>query len=232
MKPIVLGLHQVGISLPQVARPILTKITYNIYQADFIILLGHNGSGKSSLLKVLDGRYQATSGAIAMATAKLKIHTLTQDYHEALFGSLTILENCLLAAQPGPINNQSDFFAAYLADFNQDLAQKLDAKVVNLSGGQQQALALAISMLRRPDILLLDEHTSALDPKAAMRLMAITAQAAQKYGITCVLSTHDLNLALTYGNRILALAGGAIAQQIELEQKQQLQLSDLLKMCY
>jgi len=239
MKKILLGLNNINLNLSGLSKPILKNINYNIYQEDFIILLGHNGSGKSSLLKILDGRYQLTSGEIISAKLSPKIHTLTQDNRESLFGSLTVLENCLLVQQNSKgkflqINNTNnrDFFVNYLHDFNQELAQKLDIMVISLSGGQQQALVLALSILQAPEILLLDEHTSALDPKASMRLMAITAKAAQKYGITCILSTHDLALALNYGNRILVLAGGEIAQCIEFEQKQRLKTQDLFEICY
>lgn len=239
MKEILLGLNNISFNLPSLSKPILKNINYNIHKEDFIILLGHNGSGKSSLLKILDGRYQLTSGEIISAKLNPKIHTLTQDNRESLFGSLTVLENCLLVQQTSKskflqISNAYDrnFFINYLHDFNQELVQKLDVMVANLSGGQQQALVLALSILHAPEILLLDEHTSALDPKASMKLMAITAKAAQKYGITCVLSTHDLALALKYGNRILALADGEIAHCIEFEQKKFLKVQDLLEICY
>lgn len=239
MKKILLGLSNISFNLPSLPQPILNNINYNIHQEDFIILLGHNGSGKSSLLKILDGRYQLTSGEILSSKSDIKIHTLAQDPHESLFTSLSVLENCLLAQAAHKSNflqisntSERNFFTNYLHDFNQELAQKLDTLVVNLSGGQKQALALALSILHAPEILLLDEHTSALDPKASMKLMAITAKAAQKYGITCILSTHDLALALNYGNRILALANGEITQCIEFEQKQHLQPQDLLKICY
>lgn len=239
MKEILLGLNNINLSLPGLSKPILKNINYKIHQEDFIILLGHNGSGKSSLLKILDGHYQLTSGEIVSSKSELKIHTLTQDNRESLFGSLTVLENCLLVQQTRKpeflqIKNNSDrnFFTNYLYDFNQDLPQKLDVMAENLSGGQQQALVLALSILHAPEILLLDEHTSALDPKASMKLMAITAKAAQKYGITCILSTHDLALALNYGNRILALSGGEIAHCIEFEQKQHLKTQDLFEIYY
>lgn len=241
MKEALLTLNSVGLELTGLARPILKNINYNIYAGDFIILLGHNGSGKSSLLKILDRRYRATQGHIIYSHQQLEkqVITLTQNHQESLFTSLTVLENCILVKQSHESNllrictaNERNFFTNYLRDFNQGLIKKLDVPVANLSGGEQQALILALSILYPPKILLLDEHTSALDPRAAIRLMEITSTAIRKYSITCILSTHDLVLALNYGDRILALSNGEVVQRIEPEQKKHLKTQDLLKMCY
>jgi len=227
----------------------LKHINYDVYPKDFIILLGHNGSGKSSLLKILDRRYCATSGKVLLAGKNLTTYsqpklaqdiiTLTQNCQESLFPSLTVLENYILVKQSHKSNllcisiaKEKEFFADYLYEFSPSLAKKLDVRVMKLSGGEQQALALALSMLYPPKLLLLDEHTSALDPRAAMKLMSITSEMIYKHGITCILSTHDLDLALNYGNRILALTHGRIAMFIEAEQKKCLNTQDLLTICY
>ena len=241
MKDTLLTLNNIGLELAGLARPILKNISYNIYAGDFIILLGHNGSGKSSLLKILDHRYRTTQGHIHYSHQHLakQVVTLTQNHQESLFTSLTVLENCILVKQFHESNllrigtaNEKDFFTNYLHDFNQGLIKKLDVPVTNLSGGEQQALILALYILYPPKILLLDEHTSALDPRAAIKLMGITSTAIRKHDITCILSTHDLDLALNYGDRILALSNGEIVQRIEPEQKKHLKTQDLLKMCY
>ncbi|EKE00715.1 MAG: hypothetical protein ACD_21C00285G0009 [uncultured bacterium] len=244
-----LNLNNVGLRLTGLAQPILNNINYSIHAGDFIVLLGHNGSGKSSLLKILDRRYRATQGHVFLQGKDLKTYshqqlakkiiTLTQNHQESLFASLTVLENCILVKQSHENNllristtKERAFFIDYLHEFNQDLTKKLDIPVINLSGGEQQALILALSILYPPKILLLDEHTSALDPRAAARLMEITSKVIRKHSITCILSTHDLDLALNYGDRILALANGEIAQCIESKQKNQLRTEDLLKICY
>lgn len=153
---------------------------------------------------------------------------------------MTVLENCILAKQRyetkllqlSTTATEYSFFENYLKPFNLNLADKLNVAVGLLSGGEQQALALALSVLSRPKILLLDEHTSALDPQSAERLMQITEQVIREHQITCILSTHDLDLALNYGDRILALGNGTVLKCIEGEEKGGLQLQDVLKMCY
>lgn len=249
MKETLLTLNNVSLELAGLARPILKNINYSIHTGDFIILLGTNGSGKSSLLKILDRRYCATHGHILLQGKALKTYaqqqlakqiiTLTQNCQESLFTSLTVLENCILVKQSHESNllristtKERAFFIDYLHGFNQGLIKKLDVPVTNLSGGEQQALTLALSILYPPKILLLDEHTSALDPRAAKKLMEITSKVIREHGITCILSTHDLDLALNYGDRILALANGGVVQCIEFEQKKHLSAQDLLRICY
>ncbi len=204
---------------------ILENITYAINQGDFIILLGSNGSGKSSFLKLLDQRYQLTTGEICLP--RKKIATLTQHYNESLFTSLTVIENYVL------IKNKKEKKSAvieYLNQFNENLKNKLHTVVDNLSGGEKQALALALNLINLPDILLLDEHTSALDPLTRKNLMLITDRMVKKYGITCILTTHDLDIATNYGNRILAIKNGKIHHACD--NKNSLSTEKLLEACY
>jgi len=112
------------------------------------------------------------------------------------------------------------------------LAKNLNQVVGNLSGGEQQALTLALAMLSPPEILLLDEHTSALDPKTAARLMAMTGDIVREKNITCILATHDLHIALHYGNKILALRQGKIVQEYQQVAKNNLTQDQLLAACY
>jgi putative ABC transport system ATP-binding protein len=104
--------------------------------------------------------------------------------------------------------------------------------VDRLSGGERQALTLALSVLYPPSILLMDEHTSALDPKAAQQLMMLTQRVVTEHRITCLLTTHDLDIALEYGNRILALRQGEVFHSIENDKKTGLSQQDLLAVCY
>lgn len=249
MKTALLSIENVSLKLSGIEKPILSHINYQIHQGDFIIILGSNGSGKSSLLKLLDRRYQSTSGNILLHNKPLaalsskefshKIITLTQNTHDSLFSSLTVFENYLLVKQRHQSRffsfrhkKDRDYFAGYLQDFNPNLPHKLDQIVDKLSGGEKQALALALSVLYPPEILLLDEHTSALDPKSAHNLMAITQRVVKKHQITCLLTTHDLDIAMQFGNRILALRQGEIFQKIDLDKKIHLTQQDLLAACY
>lgn len=250
MKTPLLELQNIGLAFNGLNKAILHNVNYRINAGEFVILLGSNGSGKSSLLKLIDRRYRATKGLIklngeniahyAAQTFCNQVITLTQNCADSLFPSLSVLENCILSKQRyetkllrlSVTTKERDFFENYLQQFNANLAGKLSITAGLLSGGEQQALALALSVLSKPKILLLDEHTSALDPQSAARLMQITEQVIREHRITCILSTHDLDLALNYGDRILALGNGAVLKCIELEEKRTVQLQDLLKMCY
>jgi putative ABC transport system ATP-binding protein len=249
MSEYLLQLNNVRLEFPGLIQPIIQEVNYQVKIGDFVVLLGSNGSGKSSLLKLLDRRYQETGGEIIFAKRNLakyqqselarQIITLTQNCQDSLFTSLTVLENCLLAQERCPRKkpaiftcNMRDFFKEYLAQFNSNLPTKLNEITINLSGGEQQALVLALSMLHPPKLLLLDEHTSALDPQAAANLMRITDDLIRKHRITCILTTHDLDIAVNYGNKILALRGGKIHRCIEKRFDTQLSQQELLTMCY
>lgn len=249
MTTIAIDIQNVSLTVQETKLTILDNINYQIKTGDFVILLGSNGSGKSSLLKLLDRRYVATAGKILLSNKAIETYsnanfskhviTLTQNYHDSIFPSLTIFENCLLVKYKlnkkiFAFSKRQDrlFFIDYLSKFNANLAKNLDAETGKLSGGEKQALALALSILYPPKILLLDEHTSALDPNAASQLMELTHQVAMKNKITCVLTTHDLNIAQNYGNRILALRKGKVHQVLEENKKLGVDREDLLAICY
>ncbi|MDR1057382.1 MAG: ATP-binding cassette domain-containing protein [Coxiellaceae bacterium] len=155
MKEALLNLNNINLELPGLLRPILKNISYAIYPKDFVTLLGHNGSGKSSLLKILDRRYHPTHGDIFLQDRALRAYTqreitqqiitLTQNYQESLFPSLTVLENCILVKQLHEnhafrigMTDEKKFFISYLGDFSQRLIEKLNTPVVKLSGDEQQ----------------------------------------------------------------------------------------------
>lgn len=236
-----LQLNKVSLRFPGAEKPALSDIHYSINSGDFIIVLGSNGSGKSSLLKLLHRSHRADDGEIFLAGQALeaiaekkfnhRIKLLNQNCHESLFPSLTVFENYLLVKQSRD-KNARDFFANYILKFNKNLAGKLDQSVHALSGGEKQALALALTVLHPPEILLLDEHTSALDPHTANRLMELTHEMVMNLKITCLLTTHDLSIAQQYGNRILALRQGRVLQTIERSQNDMLTHQQLLAVCY
>lgn len=226
-----------NISLKFAETTALSNINYEIQNGDFIILLGSNGSGKSTLLKLLYRMYQPASGNISFLGISLHTHraksfsrqvaVLTQNCNETLFPSMTVYENYLIARDSQPTNR--DYFKNYLQDYNKNLSDKLDLPVNKLSGGEKQVLALALCLLKPPALLLLDEHTSALDPKTSNEIMQLTKKMISKYNISCVLTTHDLDIALNYGNRILMLEQGKIKRTINFEEKQLLNRSILLQ---
>jgi putative ABC transport system ATP-binding protein len=242
-------LKNINLDFATAGKPILENINYSIDSGDRVILLGSNGSGKSSLLKLLNRTYQPTSGQIFLRGKNLqkiafnqlsqRVVTVTQDLRDSLFYNLTVLENCLLWETryqkiSFKISKAKDkkFYQTYLAGFHGQLPEKLNVCVAALSGGERQSLVLALCLQHPPELLLLDEHTSALDPKIAASLISYTEKLIQEKGITCVLATHNLDIALKYGNRLLALAQGKIRLQADGSAKNHLTQEEILEKCY
>ena len=239
-------INNVKFTLPQ-GLSIIKNITCHINKHDFVVLLGSNGSGKSTLIKLLNRSYRPSKGNITLNHENIenianksyarKVITLTQFVRESLFFDLTIEENALMietAYTPQQFSRKKfcSQLKTYLQNFNAKLGDALTSSIYNLSGGEQQILAFALYLRHQPDLLLLDEHTSALDPKTAATVMQVTAKLIKEKKLTCIMTTHNLNFAIQYGNRLIALNQGKI---IIDEQKCQLQQCDrqfLLEKCY
>jgi putative ABC transport system ATP-binding protein len=223
----IVKMENVSLCLSRNDKPILNQLNYQITHGDFVILLGGNGAGKSSMLKLLHRQYHPDSGRISLkdkcltnySSSEFSQHVaiLAQNTTDSLFPSLTVYENYLLADK-NKINNRK-YFREYVSAFNSNLSDKLDCVMTQLSGGEKQALALALCLLRSPSLLLLDEHTSALDPKTSEQIMQLTQNMIARYNITCVLTTHNLDIALNYGNKIVLLREGEIYKKFENEKK-------------
>jgi putative ABC transport system ATP-binding protein len=223
----IVKIENVSLRLSQGDKPVLRQLNYQITHGDFVILLGGNGAGKSSLLKLLHRQYYPDTGHIILkdkiiskySASEFSQHVavLAQNTSDSLFPSLTVYENYLLADK-NKINDRR-FFREYVSAFNPNLADKLDCVMTQLSGGEKQALALALCLLHPPSLLLLDEHTSALDPKTSEQIMQLTQNMIGRYNVTCVLTTHNLDIALNYGNKILLLREGEIYKKFENEEK-------------
>lgn len=229
-----------NISLNLGHQPILSDINLTIEKNEIMIMLGSNGSGKSSLLKLIDRRYALQKGSLTIDDIAIEkysqkklaqtIITLTQNPLDSLFPKLTVKENCFLACYRAEKTHTS--FDEHLAQFNPKLVSHLHTLSGNLSGGEQQALALALACLAKPKILLLDEHTSALDPHTAENLMQLTQEKIKAHGITCIISTHQLEHALQYGDRLISLQNGKILKNYSYEEKSVLSLEKIRKECY
>lgn len=211
-------------------KTILSHINLKIEEHDFIVLLGTNGSGKSSLLKLIDGQYSAHSGKIHYKIDLKTIKTLTQNTHDSLFTSLTLFENYRLFKQCPNTLLERKVFKKYMSAFNHKCAENPDELALHLSGGEKQAFALALILIHPPKILLLDEHTAALDPKTSKHVMKLTKKMAEKYHITCILTTHDLEEAITYGDKIIALKEGKIFQTFQ--NNPELSIQQLFESCF
>lgn len=247
-----LSIRNASLKLPLMERPILEDINLNLNAGDFLIVLGGNGSGKSSLIRLLNQRFALSSGTLQFNQNDLStlnhahfsqsVVTIDQDPANALFFELTVIENCLLTEsryKPSQssmtkfsMQSERKFYATYLQDFHSSLSFHLDTPVHFLSGGEKQALILALAVLEPPKLLLLDEHTSALDPHQAQRMMECTQRMIQQHNMTALMTTHHLDHALEYGDRLIALKDGKIIFEANYDAKQQLTRQDLLEFCY
>jgi putative ABC transport system ATP-binding protein len=227
---------------------IINNINLDLYSGEFVILVGPNGSGKSSLLKILNGVVTPNKGRVLYNNKNLvgqaifkiahTIATLTQDLRHSTFSELSVLMNMQLAWSRAQYNHDAhnsqsrENFAAYLSEFNPTLAERLDIQAGHLSGGQRQALALAMCFAHTPQLLLLDEHTSALDPKAADALMVLTNKHIRDKKLTTIMITHSLEHAMSYGDRLIAMGEGRIVADISGDDKQRLSKDELIKLAY
>jgi putative tryptophan/tyrosine transport system ATP-binding protein len=231
-------------------QTIIKDLSCHIQPQDFIVLLGGNGSGKSTLIKCLNRYNLPSKGTITFDDVNIhklgasvfakKVITLTQFVRESLFFDLTIAENAYVieTAYDSELRKQRnkklfrEKLKSYLLHFNPTLANNLDEPLYNLSGGEQQILAFALYLQHQPEILLLDEHTSALDPKTADKVMKFTADIIKEKKLTCIMATHNLDFALEYGNRVIALNEGKIVYDSVGTDKASINRSTLLEKCY
>lgn len=238
---IALSLNHVKFS--RYEQKILHDINLAASVGDFIMVIGPNGSGKSSLLKIINGSIKPDQGEILIHGQNivgLPVHkiattvaTLTQDIHHSTFSDLTVAMNLNLALgrSLGQAKTEQEKLS-YLASFNPSLVDRFNVLVGHLSGGQRQSLALAMCFAHTPKILLLDEHTSALDPKAAASLMTLTNNHVCEKKLTTIMITHSLEQALQYGNRLVAINEGRIVADLAASEKASLQKQDLVSLAY
>lgn len=223
-------------------------LNLNIADGEFVTIIGSNGSGKSTLLNMICGQISPDQGRIDFRGKNLlkikdykrfeKISRVYQDPMSGTSPSLTVLENLSLALDKGNLFNirkairgdKKTFFIEQLKSLDLGLEDKLDVRVGQLSGGQRQALSLLMSLMNEPDLLLLDEHTAALDPKSSETIMKLTAEMVESREMTTVMVTHNLQHALDYGTRLLMFHQGRIIADISGEKKQELTRNDLIKL--
>lgn len=224
---------------------VLKGITLNIHQGDFITVIGGNGAGKSTLLNILAGETLPSQGQIYIHNqdvTKLNsvkraaiVSRVFQDPLQGTFAELTIEENLALACKRGRKrwfrasihNTLRKKMLTALMDLDIGLEDRLNDKVSNLSGGQRQALNLIMATIQDTKILLLDEHTAALDPKMANRIMILTKQIIEKYQLTALMITHSMQQALEFGTRTIMLHNGQIVKDMNHSERMTLQPQDL-----
>lgn len=229
-------------------RIALDHVSFHIENKDFISVLGTNGAGKSTLLNVISGMLECDDGEIILDGQNITwepeyrrakhIGRLFQDPLKGTAPNMTIEENLGLAYSRGKRTTLSraikksdrSFFQAQLASLGLGLEDRITTNVGLLSGGQRQALTLLMATIVTPKLLLLDEHTAALDPKTAENIMDITNKIVKENHITTLMITHNMKQALAYGNKTIILNEGKIVKILEGEERKRTTVDDLLKM--
>lgn len=224
----------------------LDKVNLHLNEGDFVTIIGSNGAGKSTLMNVVSGVFDTDGGKIVIDGMDV---TPLSDYKRAKFvarvfqdpmkgtaGSMNIEENLALAARRGErrtlgwnvTSSDRQRFAELVAGLGLGLENRMTSKVNLLSGGQRQALTLLMATLNKPKVLLLDEHTAALDPTTAAKVLQLTQQITSGNNQTTMMITHNMQDAITYGNKLVMMSEGKIIFFAEGEQKRNLTVADLL----
>ena len=223
---------------------ILNDVSLEIFEHDFITILGGNGAGKSTLFNTIAGTLPLTSGSIRIMgedvtnfSPEKRAKYLSRVFQDPKMGTaprMTVAENLLIAKfrgvkrglLPRRLSSHIEEFQTTIEKVGNGLEKHLDTPIEFLSGGQRQALSLLMATLKRPELLLLDEHTAALDPKTSVALMALTDEFVTKDKLTALMITHQMEDALKYGNRLIVMKEGRIIQDLNKEEKAKMKISD------
>ena len=228
-------------------KTILDHVNLTIREGDFITILGGNGAGKSTLFNVIAGTLMLTSGHIFIMgedvtslPAEKRANYLSRVFQDPKMGTaprMTVAENLLIAKYRGEkrglksrqIHLYTEEFQGLIERISNGLEKHLDTPAGLLSGGQRQALSLLMATLKRPELLLLDEHTAALDPKTAAKVLEISNKIVQENHLTTLMITHNMRDAIRYGNRLIMMNEGHVIYDVRGEEKTKLEVSDLLQ---
>lgn len=228
----------------------LNHIDLDFAKGDFVTLIGSNGAGKSTLLNGLAGLHRPDAGGFYIGDTDVThwpehrraafIGRVFQDPLVGTCASMSIEQNLALAVKrgrrrglgKGVKKRQREFFADQLGILGLGLENRLKTSVGLLSGGQRQALTMVMATLEKPDVLLLDEHTAALDPKTARQIIDLTERIVAARQLTTLMVTHNMSQALELGNRLIMLHQGSIILDVSGEEKKGLTVEDLLERFY
>lgn len=226
----------------------LRSLNLEMQEGDFVTVIGGNGAGKSTMLNAIAGVFGVDSGTISIdgvnvtALPEYKraayIGRVFQDPMMGTAATMQIEENLALAARrgktrtlrPGITRAERESYQEQLKILGLGLENRMTAKVGLLSGGQRQALTLLMATLQRPKLLLLDEHTAALDPKTAAKVLEATQRIVEKNNLTTLMITHNMRDAIAYGNRLIMMYDGNIAVDVSGEEKKNLTVEQLLNL--
>lgn len=226
----------------------LKNINLKIEKGDFITVIGSNGAGKSTLYNAIAGTIKPESGHIFLDEENREI-TFDKEYKRARYigrifqnpllgtaGKMSLEDNMMICSKKGwkglriSLNGKMrEYFKSQLKVLDMGLENRLNDNVNQFSGGQRQALTLLMAVMSKPDLLLLDEHTAALDPTNADIVMKLTRQFAEEYNLTVMMVTHNMKHALEYGNRLIMMDDGEIIFDVKGKEKAELTMDDIVE---
>ncbi|SIQ58451.1 putative ABC transport system ATP-binding protein [Alkalispirochaeta americana] len=224
----------------------LRPITLDVAEGDFITLIGGNGAGKTTLFNLIAGSFLPSQGTIRINDRNVTnepeyrraryIGRIFQDPLLGTAGSMTLEDNMMICYRKGmrgfriSLNRERrSFFRDQLVNLRMGLEDRMKDNVRLLSGGQRQALTLLMMVLSRPDLILLDEHTAALDPRNADLVLELTRRYIEDYGLTAMMITHNMQQAITCGNRLLMMDQGEIILDLRGDEKRNLTVEGLVE---
>ena len=225
----------------------LTGVDLTLADGDFVTVIGGNGAGKSTLLNMIAGVYPLDSGTVELDGEDISrlsepkrakyLGRVFQDPMRGTAADMQIEENLALAKRRGERRTlrwgitraEREEYAELLKKLDLGLETRMQAKVGLLSGGQRQALTLLMATLTNPRVLLLDEHTAALDPKTASKVLELTEQIVGERKLTTLMVTHNMNDAIRLGNRLIMMHEGRVIYDVAGEEKRALTVPDLLQ---
>ena len=225
----------------------LNGVNLKLNEGDFCTVIGGNGAGKSTMLNAVAGVWPVDSGAILIDGKNISalpehkrapyLGRVFQDPMTGTVADMEIIENLAIAARRGNRRGlgwgvkkrERDEYREMLARFDLGLEDRMTTKVGLLSGGQRQAITLLMATLKKPKVLLLDEHTAALDPKTAAKVLELSDEIIEENNLTALMVTHNMKDAIAHGNRLIMMSDGKIILDISGEDKKALTVDTLLK---
>ncbi len=225
----------------------LNGVSFTLNDGDFVTVIGGNGAGKSTTLNAVAGVWPVDSGSIIIDGINVtglpehkRAKYLGRVFQDPMTGpaaTMEIQENLALAVRRGKrrglrwgiTKKEREQFKELLKQLDLGLEERMTSKVGLLSGGQRQALTLLMATIQKPNLLLLDEHTAALDPKTAAKVLEISEKIIAENHLTCMMVTHNMNDAIAYGNRLIMMNEGKVILDIGEEEKKKLTVEDLLE---
>lgn len=225
----------------------LNNLSLKLNDGDFVTVIGGNGAGKSTMLNAVAGVWRLDCGSIfidGVDVTGMKEHKrakyLGRVFQDPMMGTaadMNIDENLALAARRGKVRGlgwgitaaERNHYREILAELGLGLESRITTKIGTLSGGQRQAVTLIMASLRKPKLLLLDEHTAALDPKTAAKVLALTDKIIKENNLTAMMVTHNMNDAIAYGNRLIMMHNGNVIMDISGEEKKNLTVARIME---